>query len=85
MNVIPSMVIPLVTVGLVTADRPKVAVSPAVSGTLAGSQFPAVFQLFVAGAASQVCAELELGINTRLHNAAIDDASILAGLTVGGC
>ena len=85
MKVIPAMVIVLVKLGVRPLEAANVAVSAAVSGTFAGVQFAAVVQLLPgAGEAIHVCAWLEDGINTRLHSAAIDVASILAGLAVGG-
>ena len=82
----PAIVIVLVKLGVVPLDAANVAVSAAVSGTFAGDQFAAVVQLLPGdGAAIHVCAKLEDGINTRLHSAAIDVASILAGLAFAGC
>ena len=82
----PAIVIVLVKLGVVPLDAANVAVSAAVSGTFAGVvQFVAVVQLLPgAGAATHVCAELEDGINTRPHSAAIDVASSLAGRVAGG-
>lgn len=76
------IVISLVTVGLVIVDAPKVAVSPGLSGMFAGTQLPAVFQLFVAGAASHVCAGLIVVDRINVHAAATERARMRAGLTV---
>ena len=84
-NVMLSIVIAAVTVGFKTVDAPKIAASPATLGALAGVfQFVLVFQLFVAGTSFHVAAELELGINTRPQNAAMDDARNLTGRAAGG-
>lgn len=83
MKVMPAIETRLLTVGFVIVEVPKVAVSPMVSGTFAGVQFGALFQLLFAGTAFQVCARPVPGISTRPHSTAIDDASILAGLGVG--
>ena len=86
MKVIPAITIVLVKLGVRPLDAPNVAVSAPVSGTFAGIQFAAVVQLLpAAGAAIHVCAKLEDGIDTRPHSAAIDVASILAGLAFAGC
>lgn len=60
-------------------DAPKLAVSPGASGTLIGVQFVAVFQLFVAGAAFQVCAFDAEGKSTIPQRTAIDEASSRVG------
>ena len=68
---IPSMLTALVTAGLVTAETAKSADSPAESGTFAGTQFIALFQLLSKGRGDQVCcAGLIVDDKIRLHSAA---------------
>ena len=72
-------------VGVVMVEVLNVAVAAAAFGTVAGVQFPAVFQLLLPGTAFHVWARLAAGIRTSPQSTAIDDASILAGRTAGGC
>ena len=53
-----------------------------VSGTFAGVQLAALFQLLFVGTAFQVCAELKFGHSTIPHKTAIEEASIRAGLAL---
>ena len=84
MKVIPAIVIAEPTAGVVFEEAPKIAVSPATSGTFAGVQLAALFQFPFAGAAFHVCAMLVSGRRTMPHRTAIEDASSRAGLAVMG-
>lgn len=79
---IPAIETKVLIWGVVFVDVLKIAVSVAMSGTFAGVQFAALFQLLFAGAAFHAC-WARPGIRTKPHNAAIDVASIFAGRAAG--